>query len=348
MDGATKEMPLNFLVVGLGSAGQRHIRAIRNLYPDSTVYVISQCENRKLISADLTHYIPGIDPLEHYRLTRVSDVKEMKTESVDLSIIATPPFLHASSYRLVEQISERILIEKPMSSTLLESIQMLQMFAQNSKPIRIGYQNEFSIFQKLLKEKFHGIGFDSNVDIYFHESLALMNPFRDMQDHHLAKPEGGGVILGLSHELMFVLTLFESFEVDTVASSLFASDKFKGVNDRTLIKGVGKLGALSCHVSISLSYSPNEIQKIRQGELRSRNAKLTWDYLTGQIVTIDELGSQTTVTHQVNKDSLFEQQILELLESQSRTSSQAVNLVNSHEIMKINELLQLGLIKEEC
>ena len=341
MDGATKEMSLNFLVVGLGSAGQRHIRAIRNLFPDAKVYVKSHFSNPKLISTNLEKYVIGADPIKHYNLRRVTDFNNLTIDQFDLSIIASLPNLRVSNYLYVEPFSKRILVEKPIATTLSDSVKLQKHFALNSKPIRVGYQNEFSTFQKKVREYIRNTKIDSYLDICFHENINSMNPFRDMSGHHLTKPEGGGVILGLSHELMFILTIFDTFEVDLNKSSLFTSNYFKNVYDHTRMNGVGKIGTTTFQISLSLSYSPDVKKKIRRGVLRNGSTVLSWDYPSGEITFNNVDHSSQVFSFPLDKDRLFEFQILDLLRSKTRTTSQSINLLHSHSIVKIHEQLRV-------
>ena len=86
---------MNFLIIGLGSAGQRHLRVLYEFFgSNSNIYVYRGNHKRGLISSDLSQENFSINPVEFYNANEINTMAELLEKTWELVIIATPPDSH--------------------------------------------------------------------------------------------------------------------------------------------------------------------------------------------------------------------------------------------------------------
>jgi len=329
---------MNVLVIGLGSAGQRHLRILSDISQgDWEIYVYRGNHKRGLISIDLKEENLDIDPIHFYGACELSEVAEMASKKWDLVIIATPPDSHLSYLQLSYLYADRILIEKPVASDLESATKIQNLAITNDKSILIGYQMHFhKVIQDLL-EWIPKLGEIELCRTVFSEKLSSMNPFRDMKHHHLSSFEGGGVFLGLSHDLDIVIKLFEGKSVNSLESKSIERNS------------VGAI--VECEVSFFLH---NEAKSIPiegffscSRDLKSRvitiiGSKGVLDFdLNTQLLTIKNTGDEVIFERQysISKDQLFSDQIKYLIGIYGLNDFCSENLERSMLISRMNEQL---------
>lgn len=264
---------MNFLIIGLGSAGQRHARVLRNLYPLSTIYVFRGSRFVGLIDKNLQNINPDIDPITQYKLILLDNLDSLD-KSFDLTVIATPASSHLTYAEKLWSNSNRILIEKPLSNSLEETQKFLNNALNENKIVYVGYQHHFNpIFNKIVSI-FNSYSYWSKLSCNFHESLHEMNVFRDMNQHHLASPKEGNALLALSHEVDFLLRLLPG-PWSKMECKLLSSGLFKGVLDKARLEGKYEDSGYKIEVSADLNFG--NVPKSRKGTLIGDDFDIKWD-----------------------------------------------------------------------
>lgn len=277
-------MQTNFLVVGFGSAGQRHVRILRKLFPKSTVHVYRGRHRRGLISPNLSQEDLNIDPITYYEATEVKKLTDFNRE-LNLLVIATPIGDHLEYIDNLWVQSERILVEKPISPRFYESLEIYKRAKSSNKPLLVGYQHYFNPIYKRILRLIQELKLDiSDFEFWFQEPLIDMNPFRDMSTHHLAKEGQGSALLALSHELDFVLRVLKQFHFDLNVKSI-KSVTWPKVADTVLIEGLGKHnGHKTLSINGVMSYA--NTNKRRGGSFSHHKNQISWD-LFEKVVVVD-------------------------------------------------------------
>ena len=264
---------MNLLVIGLGSAGQRHARVMRHLYPKSNIYVYRGNHFTGLINKDLQSIDPKVDPIIHYNLIEVKDLEKLNI-NIDLTVIATPENSHFFYTEKVWDSSCRILVEKPLSNSITESHILTKKALMENKIFFTGYQHNFNpLFEKIISI-YNSYSNWSLLSCEFHESLHEMNIFRDMNKHYLSNSNESNALLALSHEIEFVFRLLRGNWIE-IKSQLFSSGTLGEVLDTAKVAGIYGGSVSQIQVSISLCYG--NIPKSRKGSLVGKDAKLYWD-----------------------------------------------------------------------
>lgn len=329
---------MKILIIGLGSAGQRHLRNLKDISDEtSKIFVYRGKHKRGLISSNLQDEDANLDPIEFYGAQELLHTDEFQKQNWDLTIIATPPNSHLEYFNKCLSNSKRILIEKPISTDLVSAIKIQESAKIARKPVLIGYQLMFHELIPKLIQIIPKLGDLQSCHIVFIEGLSAMNPYRNMDDHHLAKPDGGGVFLGLSHDLDLVISLFKATGYEeatfwnilnsptgaTIACELSA----------TLISHKGSL-------PLRGEFSISEKNKSRKITIHGSQARLELD-LVSQVLTIHDYDGHS-IFHEnlvIDKDSLFRAQIEHLMDTSDFDTFCESNLDRSILMSELNELL---------
>jgi len=326
---------MNFLVIGLGSAGQRHLRVLNRFFGrNANIYVYRGNHKRGLISDDLSNENFSINPVEYYDAIEINTITEITNKIWELVIIATPPNSH---YYYVEKIitfSKRILIEKPLTINTNEAIKIIKLSEINNIPVLVGYQMAFHPFKVFIKDNINKIGEIKSCTTVFSEDLSLMNPFRSMESHYLSKPSGGGAFLSLSHDLDFLLTIFDQTFADNI---FFTNTKFS-------ING----SLVECTLNCTIRLEANKIDLIskfsilpgltcRTGRIQGSQAIIEWDFISG-IIQIKEHNRNTEnrLSCLIDKDELFRCQLENILSIENYSEYCQIHLNRSKFIVETN------------
>lgn len=328
---------MNFLIIGFGSAGQRHARVIRKHFPNSKIDIFRGNHKVGLISQDLLSVNNQEDPIVYYLGKEIFSLDEIAVH-YDILIVATPIDSHKYYVDLLWDKCNKILIEKPIALDLSDANSIANRAIDEAKIVLVGYQHRFS---PLLNEVFNRFLLNSpwdNLQIKFSEFLFDMNPFRNMMNHHLMNPKSGNAYLALSHEIDFMFRLFPNswryFE-----GSISSSNSLNQSLDTCAIEGeVDNVSSNQTKVSVDLSYSKKP--KNRTGFLEKNGEKLFWDLNNKTLV--DQLENQV-LKFDFDSDYLIEMQIKYLISSDNFDLSIKNYLQSSLDVMKLHENLTVEI-----
>ena len=106
------------LFIGLGGAGQRHLRIFKKILPSETeFYAFRALAKTPLLNSDFT--IDNNDTLERkYSLRSMPSLDEALDMKPDIAVISTPSSLHYETAMKAAQRNINLLIEKPFSHNL--------------------------------------------------------------------------------------------------------------------------------------------------------------------------------------------------------------------------------------
>lgn len=183
---------LNFLVIGCGSIGERHIRNLISM----GISVFCYDRNPMRIENMVKNYQVG-----------TYDFKSLDYIPIDAFIICTPPDSHIPLAHEAIRHNSHIFIEKPISNRLENISGLIQDAGERNLLIQIGYQFRFHpglmLAKKLLDEG--KIGRLLSIRAEFGQYLPDWHPKEDYRKLYTCYEEqGGGIILDASHEIDYV------------------------------------------------------------------------------------------------------------------------------------------------
>lgn len=190
-------MPIHrILIVGSGSIGKRHIKIARKLCPNSDIRVL-----RHNFSNELVEGVDGI----FYRL---SDAINFQPE---IAVLANPSSFHVQIALALTRAGVHLLIEKPISNSLVGIEELACLHEDVGTVIAVGYNLRFldslNFFRNELEK--NSIGKILSVRIEVGHSLKKWRLGIDYKKSVSAQKElGGGVLLELSHEIDYLTWIF--------------------------------------------------------------------------------------------------------------------------------------------
>lgn len=303
---------MNFLIIGVGSAGQRHLRVLSNFFNDeASIYVYRGNHKRGLISKDMRQENFSINPIDFYKAQEITVFNHALEKMWDLVIIATPPDSHFFYVKQLISVSKRILVEKPITVDLREAAEIKDLAQTYNIPVLAAYQMVFHPFYSFIKSHTNNLGKINSCSTVFIEHVSAMNPFRNMTNHYLTKATGGGAFLSLSHDLDFLLSIFNTTIADPI---LFTDTKFAENGSLVECKLNCKIRYETNNININQTFSILQGKTLRTGLIKGSKADISWDFKDGKIKFRDK-NNQNNLDHfySIEKDELFKLQINNIL-----------------------------------
>jgi predicted dehydrogenase len=266
---------MKFVIAGLGSAGQRHLRNLQRLVPDAE-YTAWRVRGRDLVISDQQE-AERRPPEAVYNLRVVHHLSEALAERPDAVIVANPISMHCDTALAAVQSGCSVFIEKPLADRWDGVESLLKISQRQDVVTMVGYQMRFHPVLRRVKQYLEDgrIGTPVSARLHWGEYLPGMHPYEDYRESHAARRlEGGGVILCLSHELDMAAWLFgmpSSVYVSGGHLSRLALD----VEDTAEILLDCAWEGRRLPVSVSLNFVQRPTR--RQGEIVGEEGTLRWD-----------------------------------------------------------------------
>lgn len=254
---------MNFLVIGCGSIGQRHIRNLKKLG-----HRVSGCEKDPKRARETT---------KSYGIKVFNDVKKALGENYDGAFVCTPTNLHIPISIELAKKGINLFIEKPLSNNL-KGIDSLAAVVNKKRLVAlVGCNTRFLPSFKLAKELINRnkIGKVLSVKVECGFYLPSWNLHEDYRGKYSAKKRlGGGVIFDDIHEIDSLHWLFgEVSEVFCFADKI--SNLKIDTEDVAEILMKFKSGVIA---QIHLDYLQPTYR--RSYKFIGQSGMITWDYIT--------------------------------------------------------------------
>lgn len=319
------------LIVGSGSAGTRHLRLTRELFPNSQIKVL-----RHRSESAIPEFSDGC----------FSIIEEAIQFAPQIAIIANPSTFHVDVAQELAQAEIHLLIEKPLSSSLKGVAQLIEICKDHKSILMIGYNLRFSPslqhFQKLLSEGIVGDLFSVRCEVG--QYLPSWRSDRDYRNCVSAKKElGGGALLELSHEIDYLRWIFG--EVEWIRATLSKQSKLEiNVED-------------SAHLTIGFSANSGGYQLvgtlnmdfIRHDSTRTciaigEKGTLRWNGLTGEVDLFEEGATNWKMLycHQPRQDETFRAELQNFLESIMENKTPFVTGEDGLRVLEIIEAARIS------
>lgn len=181
-------MKKNCLIIGFGSAGQRHFNILKKTSFFEKFYVYSK------------KYKKG-------PLTKISKLNELEKLNLGYVIISSETPLHFNHLKKVANLKDvKILVEKP----IFDKPQKIINF--KSKNIFVGYNFRFNPIINYLKNFFKKKNsFICQIECGYYLPFWKKSDYKN--SYNADKKRGGGVLLDLSHEIDFANWIFQDLRI---------------------------------------------------------------------------------------------------------------------------------------
>ncbi len=192
------------LFVGLGGAGQRHLRIFKGLLTEETEFSAYRSTGKTpLLNTDFS-VNKNSSLNEKYNLKLFNTLEEALDNNPDLIVISTPSSLHFDTAMKAAKRKINIFIEKPFSHNLGGFEDFKELILKNELFFFISFQRRFHPHLRKIKEVISKGGLGKIISAVFNVSTYVpeWHPYEDFNELYACKNNlGGGVLLTEIHEL---------------------------------------------------------------------------------------------------------------------------------------------------
>jgi predicted dehydrogenase len=184
---------MKILIVGLGSIGKKHLKAIKTIDP--------YCEILALRSGRGTSEVEGVK--------NIYNLDEIKSGTVNFVIVSNPTSEHKNTLERLLNFGCPLFIEKPLHSSL-DIENLVNVLATNKVATYVACNLRFLDCLAYVKKVFESEKKKLNeVNVYCGSYLPDWRIGTDFRETYSARPElGGGVHIDLIHEIDYLYWLF--------------------------------------------------------------------------------------------------------------------------------------------
>ncbi|MBE5870292.1 MAG: Gfo/Idh/MocA family oxidoreductase [Lachnospiraceae bacterium] len=199
---------MKFLMIGLGSIGQRHLRNIRRIYGEDAQIIAYRVRGLQRTFSDTMQIRKNVSLEEEFRIRSFGDLQEALLEKPDIAFITNPTNMHIPCAIQCAKAGCHLFLEKPVSDSE-EGLKELQTIAKEEGiKIFVGYQNRLNPAIARLKALLENkqLGVILNVRSVVGERLVTMHTYEDYKETYMARKDmGGGVVTNqMVHEMDYL------------------------------------------------------------------------------------------------------------------------------------------------
>tara|TARA_B100000795_G_C22797157_1_gene439933 strand:+ start:1480 stop:2496 length:1017 start_codon:yes stop_codon:yes gene_type:complete len=288
------------LIVGLGSAGRRHTRIIKNLFPEINIVVLrhKQCEKKDITELNL------------YKC--VTSIEEAIAMSPQAAIIANPATLHIEVAEVLANNGINLLIEKPISHSSKGVNKLIDVCYNKNIVLMTAYNLRFlpSLIEFKSKIQTNKIGSIYSVQSEIGQYLPSWRPQSDYKDSVSAKKSlGGGVLLELSHEIDYLSWIFGSIVWVNSCISKMSNLEVDVEDSAKVILGFESTNESQLIASLNMDFIRHD--STRRCFAIGEKGTLLWDGILGSVQYFEK-GAKDWVTifsSKLKRDYTYEEQI---------------------------------------
>jgi predicted dehydrogenase len=317
----------NVLFIGLGGAGQRHLRILKDILPKETSFsTFRKTAKTPLLNSDFT-VNNHKDLIDTYSLKVFNSIESAFDSNPDLTVISTPTSLHRESIMLALKSGSAIIVEKPWGESLFNFDLFKQEILKKELPFLISFQRRYhpliSKTNDLIKSGKIGKPMVAIFTVF--SDVTTWHTYEDWKNLYAVRKDlGGGVLLTEIHEIDLVYWFFG------LPKSVYCIGGNRGA-DKLDVEDTVQLSLIYDNFSVQLTICFVHKNKIRQYYIAGTDGSLSWDEKSNKLLYTNFKG----ITEEHIQPSDFT--------NDSMFISQAKHFINNWEILDTqNSILSAG------
>ena len=291
------------LFLGLGGAGQRHLRIFRKLLLNKKFYAYRQKFKTPLLKSNFSVSTGSLS--KKYSITILKSLNECIDLRPDLTIISLPTSLHAKFVCLFSELGSNIFVEKPGLVNLKEAKKIKKTILSNRVNFFVSFQRRFHPITIKLKKLISGkkVNKINSIRVTVSSYVPNWHKYENFLNLYACKKKlGGGVIKTECHEIDMICWLF----------GLPKSIKYnydKRSNYKIDVEDSAELIFKYDHFSVQFSLYFMQKKQMRAIEIFSENKYIKCDYVK-QSMMIENFKNDKKILNKmhINNDKLFTEQ----------------------------------------
>jgi predicted dehydrogenase len=202
---------MRILIAGLGGIGQRHLRNLRAL-PGEKLEIIAVDPRQEIpVVNDQLQVEAGETMHSMYNVRIVPSLESALEWKPDVVFVCNPTSMHITTAVRAARAGCHLFIEKPLSHTMEQVDELIEMVKNRELVAVVGYQMRFHPCLQRLHELIRQgtVGRILSVHAEVGEYLPGWHKYEDYRQMYASRQDlGGGVILSQIHEMDYLYWLF--------------------------------------------------------------------------------------------------------------------------------------------
>lgn len=284
----------NIGIIGLGSIGSRHLRIARILRPKLNIIAIRSRKRGELNQDKLVD-------------STVYSIEEAINTGIEAAIISSPAIFHVQQAINLMENGIHVLIEKPVSHSLINVDKLLNLAKKSNLVSLVGYCFRYDPCALKFKEILDGKKFGKilNVQVQCSSYLPDWREGIDYRESVSANSKlGGGVLLELSHELHYVRWFFGNMK--SIISSKIQNSGLLDIDVEDTADIVFR-SKQNFSVSIHLDFNSRKIS--RKCIVECTNGNIIWDAIENKVTCLLNNEPKELKVSENNRDYIYEEQL---------------------------------------
>ncbi|MCK4819073.1 Gfo/Idh/MocA family oxidoreductase, partial [bacterium] len=280
---------------------------------------------------------PCVSLQHHYEFNQVSSLDDGLKEKPDVVFITNPSSKHLDVALKAARYGCNLFIEKPLSHTL-RGVDLLSQTADSKNLIvTIGYQTRFHPCYKFIVQTVSEKKYGDVVSASFEWGtyLPCHHPYEDYRKGYAAKKSlGGGVILGLSHEIDMICSIWGQPEELFAVGGKLSPLEMDAEDTVSVLMGF-KRGSIIFPVTLFLSYA--QAKEVRKFRIQLENALILSDLSNNRVRLFDNKGEIITQKDfpDLKRNDLFMEEMKEFISAVKNRRQSLISLNDGIETLKL-------------
>ena len=313
------------LIIGLGSAGQRHMRNMKRLLGDDVTFIAYRVRKLQRLFDDNLNIVEGRSVTEAYQIAEFDDLDEALAQKPDIAFIANPNSMHMACALKAAACGVDIFLEKPVSNTMDGVEELARIVREKKLILYVGFQMRMHPCIRRLKQATEErlIGKIVSVDCHMGELLTGMHKYEDYRTMNESQAAtGGGVVLCQIHEIDYLYWIFGMpAEVDCIGGRY--SDMEIDVED-----SASSIWRYEKEHDFSIILHQDFLQKppIRRCRVIGTDGQIEVDLLNNQFTLFGHNSIQEEKFHDFSRNEMFLAELQTFLEYVRTRNQQTLTL----------------------
>jgi predicted dehydrogenase len=337
-------MSMKILFIGMGSIGQRHLQNIQSLYgKDVECFAMRSTSHNNHIKDGVAKPVKDLN--EYYQIGVFQTLDEALNEyAYDAVFITNPSSLHSEVILKCLDYQINIFVEKPLCINLKEAQEIKNKLTYSNSILYVGYQTHFDpMFQKVYDLiSSNKLGDVVSARFEWCTFLPDHHKYEDYRTGYAARNDlGGGVLLGLSHEIDIILNFFG---MPDMVKAIESSNKKLEINADDTVMVLCKYLNNNFPLSLVLSYS--QVTETRGFRIQCENGFIDCDW-NGGVVSITDINKSNIpqiFELNISRNEIFISQTKWFIDAVLSKGNSITNIENSVNVLRFIENIKMGLI----
>lgn len=307
------------LFIGLGGAGQRHLRILHDLLPGNTRFLCyRRTSSTPLLRSDFT-VDNNTSVVEKFGLEVFDKLESAFAEKPDLTVISTPTSCHREPLIMAMKARSAIIVEKPWAEDLKSFPEFSDGIEKNNLPFLISFQRRYHPLiartRELLKNGAIGRPIAASFTVF--SDVRTWHGYEDWKTLYAVRPElGGGVLLTEIHEIDLAYWFFG------MPDAVFCSGGNRS-EEKLEVEDTIQMTLLYKSFSVQLALCFMHTNKSRSFHIAGTSGDISWDEAENKMICKTNGKDPLEFSLPVfSNDAMFIAQAKDFLSNWDNTSTQ--------------------------